>query len=142
MKLKGIHHNEITVRDLDESLKFYTDVLGLEPSKELKRHVKEMEQSGKMKNVKMDIAVLQVGEDRFELIQYLNREGKKTDVNPWDYGAQHIAFEVDDVQEVYEKLKKTDVEIITHPEANEEFGANWMYFKDPDGGTVEAIEFY
>lgn len=139
--VKRIHHSEITVKDLDKSIEFYQRTLGLKPVGKTEMHVT---QEGGLKGAKMKIAFLQAEEDKLELIQYLNPKGKESDLNPWDKGAQHIAFEVVDIRKMYENLKKKGVNFLSPPIdfKDKDTDVTWLYFKDPDGGLIELMEFH
>lgn len=139
--IKRIDHSEITVKDLDKSVEFYQETLGLKPAGKTEMHITE---KGRFQGAKMKIAFLQAGEDRLELIQYLNPKGKESDLNPWDRGAQHTAFEVVGIRKMYEDLKKKGVNFLSPPQdfKDKNTDVTWVYFKDPDGGLIELMEFH
>lgn len=139
--IKGIHHSEITVKDLNKSVEFYQKTLGLTLAGKIEQHVT---QEGGLQGAKMKIALLQVGEGTLELIQYLNPKGKEAGLNPWDGGAQHVAFEVVDIRKMYDDLKEKGVNFLSPPidYKEKDIDATWTYFKDPDGGLIELLEFH
>ena len=58
-------------------------------------------------------------------------------------GPGHVAFEVEDIQAEYERLKSLGVDFFTGPnliESGPLTGWKWVYFTDPDGIVLELIE--
>jgi len=139
--VERIDHCEITVRDLDKSIKFYKDVLGVKLKGKAEQTVT---QEGGFKGVKMKLAFLEGNGITFELIEYINPKGKEANLNPWDIGAQHVAFEVKKLRNMYEKLKNKGVNFLSPPiiHKTEDFDVTWTYLKDPDGALLEILEFH
>jgi catechol 2,3-dioxygenase-like lactoylglutathione lyase family enzyme len=52
------------------------------------------------------------------------------------YGSCTIAFEVDDVDAAYERLKLFGVDFVLHPTTHP-WGARSLWFRDPDGNIVD-----
>ena len=134
-----IDHCEITVRNLDEAIKFYQKILGL---KLVGKAEQIVTQEGELQNVKMKLAFLGANGTILELIEYINPKGKKLDLDPWDIGAQHVAFEVKNIREMYNNLKNKGINFLSPPinHKTEDFDVTWTYLKDPDGGLVELLE--
>ena len=102
MELTHIEHIGIAVKNLDESIKFYEDVLGLKCYK-----IEEV------KDQKVKTAFFQVGQTKIELLESTDPEGpigkfvlKKGE------GIHHIAFAVNDVNSSLEELKKKNIKLI------------------------------
>lgn len=115
-------HAMVRVKDLDESLKFFTELMGL---KLVKR--KDYE------------------EGRFTLA-YLESEGSDAQIeltHNWDnsedysYGNSfgHLAFEVENIYETCEKLMAADV-VINRPPRD----GYMAFFKTPDGISIELLQ--
>lgn len=136
--ITGIHHSEITVKDLDKAIEFY-GIIGLKLKGKAEQVVT---QKGGLQNVKMKLAFLQAGEDVLELIEYINPEGKESDLNPWDIGAQHVAFEVKNIHKMYNNLKEKGINFLSPPIHYKEANVTWTYLKDLNGGLVELLEFH
>ena len=106
-----IHHGQVTVKNLEESIKFY-EKLGLKLAGRVEQTVT---QEGNLKNAKMKIALLQAGEDIFELIEYINpKSSNQNKLNPWDVGAQHTALQVEDITKFYTNFK-SEINFLTPP---------------------------
>lgn len=121
--LQKIEHIGIQVRDLDRSIKFYTEVLGLP----LRRRVRL--------NESLEVAFLSVGESEIELIckatEYtFAREGI----------VNHLTFRVDDVASVLDHLRRHGVELIhQQPLFIKGLGARIAFFWGPDGEKLELF---
>ena len=127
--IKGIGHFGLSVSDLDESIRFYTEVLGLEMSE---RREKD--------------AFFHVGaDDVLALIQYPGGSARfDTEMRPKNRGKAftHFGFMAESVESVFgfqQYLKAGGVEIVK--EAYERWDGASVYFLDPNGYTLEFIYF-
>ncbi len=127
--IKGICHFGLSVTDLDESIRFYTEVLGLELSE---RREKD--------------AFFQIGtDDVLALIQYpYSADRFNLEVRPKNRGKAftHFGLTADSMQAVFdfqEHLKASGVNILK--EAYERWDGGSLYFLDPNGYTLEYIYF-
>jgi len=127
--IKGICHVGLSVADLDESIAFYSGVLGLEMSE---RREKD--------------AFFPVGEaDVMALIQYPGgRERFDEEMRPknWGKAFTHFGLTAGSAKEVFEfqeHLKANGVRIVK--EAYERWDGASLYFLDPNGYTLEYIFF-
>lgn len=146
MKITGCWHTGFTVEDIDKSLVFYRDLLGLEV---LWQRVCDAEYLGKIvgyPNVEMHQALLSIpGTDHtFELNDYRNVDRSKVEnpanANP---GTAHLSLLVDDVMAFYDKLIEAGVTVINEPVGPTEgpnVGNLVMYIIDPDDIRVELIQ--
>jgi len=145
-KITGVVHSGITVKDLSVSLPFYRDVLGFELVREEDVDKTRFDilgvPGGAVKCVIMGIPGTR---EKFELIQYFSPSPL------FDYGVPvnsigcvHIAFRVDNMDEIMERLVANDVHFVSR---NYEFiqdgpqkGMKWIYAKGPDGENLEFIQ--
>jgi catechol 2,3-dioxygenase-like lactoylglutathione lyase family enzyme len=143
--IKSIHHTCISVSDLELSIAFYRDMLGLELLT-----VEESELSGDdrsdtlgVSQAQVRLAIFRVGGTRLELIEYVTPRGRPYDRRNNDVGAMHIAFQVDDIDSAYRSLLEKDVQFTGPPAtipAGPLKGWRWTYFLDPDGVALELIQ--
>ncbi|MDA3954864.1 MAG: methylmalonyl-CoA epimerase [Bacteroidales bacterium] len=95
MKPSHIEHIGIAVKNLDESIKYYQDVLGLECY-----NIEEV------KDQKVKTAFFKVGETKIELLESTDPEGPIGKfIEKKGEGIHHIAFAVDKIEE---KLKHAE----------------------------------
>jgi len=136
--IKGIHHSQITVRDLEESVEFYTKNFRMEIMDKMTYKVEKGDFPG-LKGAEMKIALLKCGENIIELIEFTNRKGEPCQAVPWNIGQMHIAIEVSDIGQIYERLKNEErIEFMSSPiESPDDI---WCYFKDLNGALLELIQ--
>src|SRR3954453_22116102 len=99
--MKGMHHVGITVRDLDASIRFYHDVLGLPFSNEPSPWFDgpELGPAVGVPGAGLRQVSLLAGDTTFELLEYKSPPSQTT--QPLDsnsIGASHVAFRVDDIE--------------------------------------------
>ncbi len=139
----------ITVRDLDASTAFFTEVLDFEREAENEMHGEPYEQLFGVFPVHLRTATLRLGEERITLMQFVTPEGRPypADSQSNDLWFQHIAIVVRDMEQAYERLREHRVRQIspspqTLPDWNPNAGGiKAFYFKDPDGHALELIWF-
>lgn len=121
--LRKVEHIGIQVRNLDRSIKFYTEVLGLPLRKRLRL------------NETTELAFLSLGESEIELIC------KSTEYTFAKEGiVNHLAFRVDDVAGMLEHLRKHGVGLIhEQPLFVEKLGTRIAFFWGPDGEKLELF---
>jgi catechol 2,3-dioxygenase-like lactoylglutathione lyase family enzyme len=136
--MKGISHIAIGVRDMERSLRFYRDLLGLEVMLDAEEKVG----SGSRRAVYMR---WNSGGGFIVLSQTLGREPAGTPPRLDHVGIHHFAFGVDDLEERVEKLRRAGVKILVGPYAadtvayGEKAGGKILtcLFEDPDGTILQ-----
>lgn len=120
MDLERIDHVAIAVIDFDESIKFYTETLGMK----LDRIVELPEYQLKIAFVTKDGADI-------ELMKYENPT--------IPVGVRHICVQVQDVQKSTQELIEKGVNIIK-PLSKTSLGFSYAMFTDPNGVTLELLD--
>ena len=145
MTVTGLHHASITVADLDRSLHFYRDLLGVRVTDEGEDSGPELDAITGLSGVRIRYAELDLGGGRLlEVIEHVPPRGGRLAQHQVDAGASHLALRVDDVDATSARLAAAGVTIsgrpttITAPGAWN--GARCVYVVDPDGRTVELVE--
>ena len=146
MAVKMIHHHGFTVSDVQSSLKFYRDTLGFEELRVSER--KELPSYDVIlgyENVHIITALLRhpVNEFILELIQYINPPSSPREQRNHYVGSSHCAYEVDDIDALYERLVAGGYGSINPPVDVVRGGvtvARAVYALDPDGISVELFE--
>lgn len=130
--MKGLAHIGVHTADMEKSIQFYTEVLGLELT-----HQKDLVRP----NGTTRLAFVNAGSLIIELIQPADVSGvkeRKAGI------VDHIAIEVDDIDHVIQSLKEKGVEFNT-PEKSvmkDLFnGVSNIFFKGPNGESLELFQY-
>jgi len=120
MKATGaLDHIGVYVKDLDKSLKFYTDIFGFPEEQRFS--------IGESK-----IVVLNIGGGLLELIQ---RPGAPAE--PPKGSRTHVAFRIEKYDALLDKIEKMGIEL---RRVAIEGRSRIAFFKDPDGHDIEIME--
>ena len=138
--VKNFRHTCIIVGNLERSLRFYRDILGLSVSKILTVEGKELQELFNLKKAKLTYAKLYTqGQSRrnppvFELhYWHIPPRRPKRDFS-------HISFTVDDLNREYKRLKKAGVRFISGPKKVTYSQSRICFAYDPDRHLIEFIE--
>ena len=125
--LKGIHHAAIICSDYQVSKRFYTEILKLEIVAENYREARQ--------SYKLDLALPNGAQ--IELFSFPNAPERPS--FPEAQGLRHLAFCVDDVQQMKDYLESKGVGV--EPIRVDEFtGREFTFFADPDGLPLELYQ--
>jgi glyoxylase I family protein len=147
MTLRAIHHAGLVVKDLERSIHFYHDLLGLqfhnEPTPWFSGPV--LERGVGVPGAELRQVTFWVGDaSTIELIEY--RNPPQTIISPIpnsQLGAAHVCFKVDDVHAKKAELEKLGIKFYSDVNVIDEgpiAGWRWVYFSDPDGLALELVE--
>jgi catechol 2,3-dioxygenase-like lactoylglutathione lyase family enzyme len=142
------NHVSVTSADFERSMAFYHELLGL-----------PIIEQGEIADSPIHNRVIGLGEVHLryaeldlsngagvflELFEYLEPRGEAVASRTCDFGNVHFAVTVDDIDETWEKLDAAGVTTRSAPvevTGGEWVGAKAFYALDPDGVTVEFIQF-
>jgi catechol 2,3-dioxygenase-like lactoylglutathione lyase family enzyme len=140
------HHYGVTVSDLEETLPFYRDTLGLElvSRGHVERGSADSETFedfvGVDGTVDVEVVFLDAGGCQVELLQYHSPEGEDAHgASNNDPGASHFCLEVEDIDAVYDDLRADGVEFVSEPVTLSK-GVRVAYMYDPEGKIVELSD--
>ena len=141
--ITGFNHSSFTVSDLDRSLDFYCDIIGMKRISYAERPADYSETVTGIKGCAMKIAYLTGWGHRLELIEYMG--SKKKSQTSWidNIGAGHICFNVTDIELMAEEYRNMGVELLSAPivvPAGTNKGGMIFYMKDPDGIIIELLQ--
>lgn len=141
---EGIAHIGITVSNLEKSVEFYRDCLGLNLiSDPTDFYDDALDAAGVgVPGAKTRFCTFNLGKGQMlELVEYKERiPGMNRALPPNALGHHHISFKVDDINKWVEKLTQKGVDFVYKPiriEGGVFDGLWWVYFKDPDGIIIE-----
>lgn len=148
--ITGMWHVSFTVSNIDRSIEFYRDVLGLKlvhtqtQNNEYTRKLVGYEDAH-LKVAMFDIEGKNDGPSGhfLELVEYVSPEGEHVPIGTAHTRSAHLAFIVSNIHETVEKLKDKGVlfksEVVSI-EAGRNKGGYTVYFLDPDGITLELVQ--
>lgn len=147
MEVEWMNHTGFVVSDMERSLEFYRDLLGL---KEERNQVLEGEFISELvgyPDARLHIIYLGSGDLRHsvELIQYLNPPGTPAAMpERHQVGASHLGVIVDDLDGFYAELSSSGVRFVSppaiRPGAVYPMASKGCYMQDPDGNWLELLE--
>lgn len=144
-----IYHVGLTVSDLDKSIAFYRDILGLKFQGEIMMVGEETDKMFQKKNCKARVAYLNGSENietpPIELIQFVEEDVNKVKSDLFTTSISEVCFYTDDIERVYNSLIENHVECLSEPQyfdfrANELGESRAFYFRDPDGIVLEMMQ--
>jgi catechol 2,3-dioxygenase-like lactoylglutathione lyase family enzyme len=149
--LEAIDHINIVVADLETMLRFYTQVLSLNPTKRVTISGPWIENVVGLKNVVGEVVYLDLPTGpRVELIQYKPAGANPAHLNESNTrGIRHLAFRVDDIDELFARLRNAGVEFLSDvqqvPDSQVTYAGGvrkrLVYFHDPEGNLLELCEY-
>ena len=139
----------MVVSDMDEAMRFYSQVLNFQPISDVETFGREIELLKGVFGARIRVVQMQLGSEVIELTQYLTPQGRPIPVDSHsnDLWFQHIAIVVSDMEAAYQRLRDFDVQhVSTAPQRLPEYipaaaGIEAFYFQDPDGHNLEIIYF-
>ena len=147
MQVESIYHTGFVVQNLERSIEFYTNVLGMR----IERGPAETDspwlaQVVGYPAVRMNMAYVGVGDGHsIELIEYIEPLGApQPGIHDRNRpGSAHAAMVVDDVPGWREKLGSHEITVFG-PREIRDLEFPWarlaIYFQDPDGNWLEMVE--
>lgn len=139
--IKRVNHTGISVRDMSRSLSFYGELLGMELIFDSDvDDVPALSAVVGMEKARGRVAWLRAGDTMIELWQWDHPDGRPlpTDYRPADKGVTHFAFEVDDVDAIYQKIVGAGYPANTEPK---DLGLHkTTYVRGPDDEIIEILE--
>lgn len=146
--LLGIHHIAISVKDMERSLAFYRDLLGMEVLSDQSwegspESNPKPEKILNLKNPAARQAMLKCGNCHIELFEFKHPEPAPMaqDRPVHDHGYTHFSLDVKDVDAEYERLLKAGVTFHCEP-INLGPNCRTTYGRDPDGNVIEFQELF
>jgi catechol 2,3-dioxygenase-like lactoylglutathione lyase family enzyme len=134
-------HVGVSVFDLEESVRFYTHVMGMELDYRAYHKGDKISQVVDVMDAELNICVVKKGEVRVELIDYGNDEKKIKEYKDQDSpGLIHLSFRVSDVDEEYRRIKSMGYQFNSEPMVTRENGPKICYFRGPDNVVIELYE--
>ena len=145
--VEWINHTGLVVSDMERSLSFYRDVLGLVEERTDVLEGEMISQLTGFEDARIHIAYLGIGDMRHsvELVEYLNPvAGPAARPARNAAGTAHLGIIVGDLDSIYRDLSGRGVKFVGAPTSRPDAPYPWArkacYLLDPDGYLIELIE--
>ncbi len=145
--LKSMFHTGFVVRDIDQTIDFYTKVMGLRLVGRTERTGDFASQLLGFRDAHIKGAFVELGDGhQLELIQYINPPVGEAHLRLNDAGASHLAFFVENIEEFYADKSRRGLTFNSEPASL--FGDDGkllrkaLYARDPDGNWLEFVELF
>lgn len=145
----ALHHVGFTVASMERSIEFYSLLLRAEPEMRRKYGERFISEVVGYEECVLDCALFPIPRSGviFELLEYLQPESTRVDMETYNVGNAHLCLIVDDLEREYRRLVEHGVEFRSPPvdvpadiEDDPAKGGRALYLRDPDGITVELLE--
>ncbi|MFH0730395.1 MAG: methylmalonyl-CoA epimerase [Pseudomonadota bacterium] len=130
--IHSIDHVGVVVKNLDEALDLYVNILGFEKSE-----IKTAQKGGKFRTV-----MVSLGKATIELIEPLDTNGGiQRFLETKGEGIHHISFQVKDIQKVIDAFENKGIKFLNEePEKVDETLIAFMHPKSVHGVLVELVQ--
>lgn len=132
----------IVVSDMERSLKFYRNLLGLKVVKDFSEKGDYIDSILGLSGVNLRMVKLVTDDgSMIELLQYLSHPNQppiKSEI--CDLGCSHVAFAVDNLYEEYKRLSENGIKFNCSPYISPDGYAKVTFCHDPDGISIELVE--
>ncbi|MBM3126469.1 MAG: methylmalonyl-CoA epimerase [Chloroflexi bacterium] len=130
-RIKSIHHVAVVVTDMDKSLAFWQDALGLNLA-EVREVVEEESKVAflPLEGAEVELVMPTTGDSG--IAKYLAKRGP---------GMHHICLEVDDIDGVLERLRKKQMRLINENPRQAADGRRYAFIHPESTGGV-LVELY
>jgi catechol 2,3-dioxygenase-like lactoylglutathione lyase family enzyme len=144
--MRAQSHVGITVRDLDASVYFYHDLLGLEICTEPSPWFEhpDLGPAVGVPGAQLRQVCLRLGGTMLELLEYRTPPSDtEQPLRSHSIGATHVAFQVEDIEAAKADLEAKGVTFYSGVNVVDDgvlAGWRWVYFADPDGYPLELVQ--
>jgi len=135
-----LFHVGLTVKDLEQSLKFYREVAGMTASEIFDGQSREFDTLTNNPGARLRGVHLKAGPFMLQLLEYKAGGGDMLDLHHNKAGSPHLSFYVPDVEAKYADLKKRGDVTITSGLVQIARNMRSFYTEDPDGVPVEFLQ--
>ena len=136
-----IRHTGIVVDDLKKSLWFYKEKMGFKVFKDMDESGHFIDKILGMKNTMVTTVKMILGNGQMiELLDFSSHKKNILQSSIDDIGPTHLAFTVDNIDEIYSDFLHDGIEFISTPKVSEDGGVKVVFCKAPEGTYIELVE--
>jgi glyoxylase I family protein len=140
--ITGISHVGISVANLERSIAFYRDLLGMRLIQEVPMRGANYDAIMGLKGTEGRIAVLRTGNLEIELLEFKRPASRPVEPGRHvsDQGISHFVIHVEDIAGLYARLETAGVRVHSALVHFASCATTAVYFCDPDGNFIEMLE--
>ena len=141
--MRAVRHIGIVVSDLEKSLRFYRDLLGLKVVRVMRESGEYIDNMLALENVQVTTVKMSAdsGSALIELLEFKSHPHETPAKRKvYSIGPSHVAFTVDNLDAVYRRLVEAGVSCNAAPQLSPDGYAKVTFCQDPDGTLVELVE--
>ncbi len=141
--MKNVRHVGLVVSNIEKALKFYRDLLGLKLEGSTDEYGDFISDLFARDGIELKTQKLSADDNatRIELIEFSNPESNQNEkVELFNQGFTHIALTVNNLDELYGRLKDAGVKFNSTPKLSTNKSLKVTFCKDFDGNYVELIQ--
>ena len=141
----GVGHFGIQVADIERSVVFYEQLIGLELVARWTRDQEYIQDLVGYPGVELHVAVFRLPKTDacLEVLEYKNVGRSPVDPRTANPGTAHLCLYVEDLEAVYDRLKDEGVTFVSEPKTPTippNKGGRVVYMLDPDGIRIELLQ--
>jgi catechol 2,3-dioxygenase-like lactoylglutathione lyase family enzyme len=139
--ITSIRHTGIVVNDLETSMSFYCDLLGFKITRQMKESGGHIDNMLALNEVVVTTVKMSAPDGQIlELLRFHSPQGvqKTREIN--EIGISHIAFEVDNLNNEYNRLKDKGILFNSPPQLSPDGYAKVAFCRAPEGTFIELVE--
>ena len=139
--IKEVRHVGIVVKNMENSLKFYRDILGFEIIRDMDEHGGYIDNMLSLDDVHVRTVKLSagMGNTLIELLDFKSHNDNEVR-NFYTIGASHVALTVDNLDDLYKHLSENNVKFNAPPQKSPDGLVKVTFCNDPDGTPIELVE--
>ena len=141
--MPSLNHIGLTVANLEESVAFYRDVVGMtliEASSNLDIGGEWFDQLTENTGAKLRVSHLSIEGMQLQLVEYVAAAGERLSLHHSHVGNPHLCINSDDLDRRHAELSAGGVHKVSPLVQIGDTGSRSFYITDPNGVLVELIE--
>lgn len=140
--IQAVHHTGFIVKDLDRSLDFYVNKLGMKLQMRWVETAEQCDIGMGVPGSSLELAQLVGYGMMLEIARFIDVPGIDTPLSPRQIGVGHISFTVKDLVSLIDHLEQQGVKMASERMIVPELKITWVHALDPDGVRVELMQFF